>query len=172
MWSNKAVAPHPTISAVPLPDATLARLISLYFLSAEIGSFLCSPHLRLFSVFYADCFLDTVIFVYLIFTITFHFYRQLELSILRLMSSSTKKRTTKHELELLKVQDDMILHRSDRTNGCRSATMLASAVNRAGAAGGGGGGGCRRRRGAPRGGVPGRQADSMHAGVALGRGEA
>ncbi|WP_338313035.1 hypothetical protein, partial [Escherichia coli] len=26
-WSNKAVAPHPTISAVPLPDATLARLI-------------------------------------------------------------------------------------------------------------------------------------------------
>ena len=25
--SNKAVAPHPTISAVPLPDATLARLI-------------------------------------------------------------------------------------------------------------------------------------------------
>ncbi|HGW2326776.1 TPA: hypothetical protein ACWQ0C_003855 [Escherichia coli] len=29
-WSNKAVAPHPTISAVPLPDATLARLISIY----------------------------------------------------------------------------------------------------------------------------------------------
>ncbi|EFL8611845.1 hypothetical protein RK42_003239 [Escherichia coli] len=28
--SNKAVAPHPTISAVPLPDATLARLISIY----------------------------------------------------------------------------------------------------------------------------------------------
>ncbi|HFR6110388.1 TPA: hypothetical protein ACHXHX_003123, partial [Shigella sonnei] len=26
-WSNKAVAPHPTINAVPLPDATLARLI-------------------------------------------------------------------------------------------------------------------------------------------------
>ncbi|MGA5948266.1 hypothetical protein ACPB21_17850 [Escherichia coli] len=25
-WSNKAVAPHPTISAVPLPDATLAEL--------------------------------------------------------------------------------------------------------------------------------------------------
>ena len=25
--SNKAVAPHPTISAVPLPDATLTRLI-------------------------------------------------------------------------------------------------------------------------------------------------
>ena len=25
--SNKAFTPHPTISAVPLPDATLARLI-------------------------------------------------------------------------------------------------------------------------------------------------
>ncbi|WP_213044416.1 hypothetical protein, partial [Escherichia coli] len=43
-WSNKAVAPHPTISAVPLPDATLARLIRPCIIppvQRKSASFLC-----------------------------------------------------------------------------------------------------------------------------------
>ena len=42
--SNKAVAPHPTISAVPLPDATLARLIRPCIIppvQRKSASFLC-----------------------------------------------------------------------------------------------------------------------------------